>query len=81
MLKNPSAETLKTALLYLEREEKDESFLEARLGVVDREALSRIRIAIRELRSLLAQTLLHDWTPPPSGARCGQPHGSERDWR
>lgn len=81
MLKNPSADTLKTALLYMEREEAEKSFWEARHGVVDREALSRLRIAIRELRTLLAQTLLHEWTPPPAGARSNQPHGAERDWK
>jgi len=76
MLKNPSADTIKTALLYLEREEKDESFWELRRGCKNREKLARLRIAIRELRSILSETLL---TAPALSK--GQPHGAERDWR
>lgn len=79
MLKNPSADTVKTALLYMEREESEKSFWEARHGVVDREALIRLRLAIRELRAFLSQTLLHDYTPPPETTQT--PHGAERDWK
>jgi len=73
MLKNPSPDTIKTALLYLEREEKDESFWELRGGCANREKLQRLRIAIRDLRAFLAESLLT--------CENGAPHGAERDWR
>jgi len=92
MLKNPSPETLRTALIHLEREEREELFW-LQHGLESREKLQKVSAAVRELRALLAEVLLagckctagnYDDACPAHGSGVvivSHPHGAERDWR